>query len=203
MLQSDLASSLSIDPRSLFHLILRLEKKVSKSPDKTRAGTFTNNLKLAKYKANPPSAKFQICRILEKAKNQVAVKEHLKNCISSTPKKFNAAIMVLCTEGYVNRLQIHGRQCIQLVKPLEKTKKEKCPDPVIGEGAALADLPIEHQVYRLISLSGEVGVCLNMLSLGNLERSLLAFLTFVESQGFLEQHGWKVARQDPGQTSYP
>jgi hypothetical protein len=173
ILQADLASSLAIDPRSLFHLVLRLEKKVWKSPDKTRAGVFTNNLKLAIYQANPPTvyvdlansdSKSQICRILQKAKNNVAVKNHLRNCITTSTKQFNSAINILAGDGFVARLQVNDRQCIQLLKPWDKSKKEKNPDPVIGEGAALADLPIEHQVYRLISLAGEAGATSNVSS---------------------------------------
>jgi hypothetical protein len=164
ILQADLASSLAIDPRSLFHLVLRLEKKVWKSPDKTRAGVFTNNLKLAIYQANPPPVKSQICRILQKAKNNVAVKTHLRNCITTSTKQFNAAINILALDGFIARIQVNDRQCLQLLKPWDKAKKEKNPDPVIGEGAALADLPIEHQVFRLISLAGEDGATSNVLS---------------------------------------
>ncbi|KAJ1558771.1 Annexin A2 [Nowakowskiella sp. JEL0078] len=118
-------------------------------------------------------------------------------------KYFQRMLDILVKDGYIERLDIpkpNGlkgfNRCLRLVKMYElksfgntsksihNTKQKKTPeriaDPdkgiVYGEGGILVDLPFEHQIYRLIKISGIKGITSATISrsLSNVGRKLLA-----------------------------
>lgn len=143
--------------RSLFHLIKRLGNRIVKEPSKTSNGSYTNIIRLSKYVSNTKRLTERICEVLEYAPNNIAARNHLLRATGSSGKRFTGTLQKLIAEGYLDRVEVNGQNCLQLIKSYNKDKIAYTPE-IVGVGQPFADVPLESQVYNLVELSGERGM---------------------------------------------